>query len=110
VVINDKLQQMYKNFLDVPVQYTGRIYRYNNHKLDLVKDSSVSSSTSSTQVQGNYLPMQKDFIKVKNFFVELNLWSNAIATKLEDNRLWIVLDAAYHCVFKYTGSFRVSPH
>jgi len=53
--------------------------------------------------------MQKDFLKVKSFLVKLNLWSNTIATKLEHNRFWVVLDAAYQSIFKYTGAFGVSP-
>jgi len=63
-----------------------------------------------TQVQGDVLPMQKYFVKVQSFLIKFNLWSNTITTKLENNRFWIVLDAANDCIIKYAGGLRVSPH
>jgi len=77
---------------------------------DFKKMQYVSSNTSSTRVQGEFLPMQKYFVKVKSFFIQFNLWSNTITTQVEDNWFWIVLDAANDCVLKFTCGFWVSPH
>ena len=54
--------------------------------------------------------MQKNFFKVKSFLIKFDLWSNTIATQLEDNRFRVVLDTADHGVFEYTGAFRIRPH
>jgi len=54
--------------------------------------------------------MQKYFVKVKRFLIKFNLWSNTIATKLENDRFRILLDAANDCIVKYADGFRVSPH
>jgi len=70
----------------------------------------LSSNIISTAAQADALPMQKYFVKVKSFLVKFNLWSNAVATQLEDNRFRVLLDAANDCIIKYTGGFRVSPH
>jgi len=54
--------------------------------------------------------MQKYFVKVKSFLVKFNLWSNTVATQLEDNWFRVLLDAANDRIVKHASGFRVGPH
>lgn len=62
------------------------------------------------EIEADVLPMQQHFVEVKSLLVKFNLWSDTIATELEDDGFGVVFDAAHDSVVKYTGSFRVRPH
>jgi len=54
--------------------------------------------------------VQKNFVKMKNFFVELQFRPRAMTDQLKDDRLWVFLDTADERVFVGVWKLWVCPN